>query len=82
MLLDCTQFADKFSIISESDDLKNKLPALSRDFSKVAEKLRNEIAHSSQEQKSSALLKRESLLPFIDSALKLQEQLLELLRVA
>lgn len=78
LLLDCTQFVDKFSIISESEDLKSKLPALSRDFSKVAEKLRNEIAHSSQGQKSSALLKRESLLPFIDSALRLQEQLLEL----
>jgi hypothetical protein len=82
LLLDCTQFVDKFLIISKSEDLKSKLPALSREFTRVAEKLRNEIAHSSQDQKSSVLLKRESLLPFIKSALELEEQLLELSRGA
>lgn len=79
LLLDCTTFVDKFQIILRSENLKSKLPALSRDFANVAEKLRNEIAHASQGQKSSVLLKRESLLPFIESAVKLQEQLLELL---
>jgi len=80
ILLDCTQFVDKFLIISNSDDLRSKLPAASPGFTKVAERLRNDLAHSSQDQKSSVLLKRESLLPFIESALKLQEQLLELSR--
>jgi len=56
LLLDCTTFVDKLEIISRSEQLKNRLPAISGDFAHAAEKLRNELAHASQDQKSSLLL--------------------------
>lgn len=68
-LLECTTFIDKFSILRKliKTGVIKAIPVLEdKEFCRVAEKLRNEIAHPGLEEQSSELLSRKMLWHFID----------------
>lgn len=75
-LLECTTIADKITIIRKFTNIKQAVPALGKKkFCDDVEKLRNEIAHPGLEERSSSLLTREILWPFIMWAESLELEL-------
>jgi len=79
-LLECTTIADKLHIMSKSKHVRKAISALDNtNFCRFIEKLRNEIAHPGQEEKSSDLLERGSIWPFIEWSEKLEIELQEYL---
>lgn len=78
-LLECTSLADKISIAKKSTTIKHAIPALrNKAFCDEIEPLRNEIAHPGIEERSSLLLSRERLWPFIEWASAIESELEEL----
>ncbi len=75
-LLECTTIEDKISIIRKFTNIKQAVPALgNKKFCSDVWKLRNEIAHPGLEERSSSLLTREILWPFIMWAESLESEL-------
>jgi hypothetical protein len=75
-LLECTTIADKLGMARKITKTRTSVPSLanSRQCSCV-EKLRNEIAHPGMEEKSSFLVARDKLWPFIEWAETLESEL-------
>lgn len=67
-LLECTTFIDKISIMRKWKSVRLAIPALDDELYKIAEKLRNELAHPRMEEQSLLLLPKEKILPFINWA--------------
>ena len=83
LLLECTTIADKLTMIKRLTKAKQPISALGeRKFCSDIERLRNEIAHPGLEQRSSSLLPREKLWPFIEWAETLESELDEFLNKA
>lgn len=82
-LLECTTIADKMSVVKKFTNIKQAVRALGeRGFCSNVERLRNEIAHPGLEERSSSLLTRERLWPFIEWAEALESELEEFLNQA
>lgn len=82
-LLECTTIADKISVVKKFKNIKQAVPSLGeRKFCSDVERLRNEIAHPGLEERSSSLLSRKKLWPFIEWAEALESELEELLNQA
>ncbi len=67
-LLECTTFIDKFTILQKlmKKEVIKEVPALDdKKFCKIAEKLRNELAHPGLEEQSSKILSREIFSSFL-----------------
>jgi len=79
-LLECTSFIDKVRVVTKCKNSRASIDAATDDFCRLSEQLRNEIAHPSSEEQSSALLSRDKLMPFIDWGYKLDQQLKEFLK--
>jgi hypothetical protein len=80
-LLECTTIIDKISIARKLPNIKQAVPALGdAEFCRDVEKLRNEIAHPGSDERSSSLLDRERLWPFIKQAETLASELEEFLK--
>ncbi len=76
LLLECTTMADKLAIAGKVTSIKDSVPSLTqRKFRGAVERLRNEIAHPGSEERSSSLLTREKLWPFIEWAERTQSEL-------
>jgi hypothetical protein len=76
LLLECTTIADKITIAGKIKNIKDSVPSLThRKFCRAVERLRNEIAHPGSQERSSSLLTRERLWPFVERAEILQSEL-------
>jgi len=74
-LIECTAFCDKFIMLRKNPVIVQKFPSIKSKFGDKAEKIRNYIAHPEEEKSRLLPIKREELLPFIQWAEKLQQQL-------
>lgn len=76
LLLECTTLADKIAIAGKAANIRGSIPTLAnRKFREAVERLRNEIAHPGSTERSSSLLTRKKLWPFIEWAEILQSEL-------
>jgi len=74
-LIECTAFIDKISMLKKNAVISQKCPKLKSDNGKIAETIRNSIAHPEGEESGLLPIKREALLPFIKWTEDLQKQL-------
>ncbi|MBN1351362.1 hypothetical protein JXJ21_18235 [candidate division KSB1 bacterium] len=74
-LIDCTTFIDKFKMLIKNPVIIQKCPNIKSNFTNIAEKIRNSIAHPEGKESGLLPIKREELLPFIQWAEELQIQL-------
>jgi len=74
-LIECTQYCDKFIMLRKSPEIVQKFPSINNKFGDEAEKIRNNIAHPNGEKSGLLPIKREELLPFIEWAEELRQQL-------
>jgi len=72
-LIDCTTFIDKFTMLRKDPDIIQKCPNSKNDFTKIAEKIRNSVAHPRDE--AGLPIERKVLLPFIQWCEELEKQL-------
>lgn len=80
-LLECTTIVDKILIARKFTNVREMVRTLDNaKFCAELEKLRNEIAHARLEERSSSLLTRERLWPFIEWAETLESELEEFLK--
>jgi len=80
-LLECTTIADKIAIAKKLTKRRQVIPTLNDNkLCKYIERLRNEIAHPGLQERSSELLAREDLWPFIEWAETLESELQEFLK--
>jgi hypothetical protein len=74
-LIECTAFCDKFIMLRKNPVTIQKFPNIKSKFGNKAEKIRNYIAHPEEEKSGLLPIKREELLPFIEWAEELRQQL-------
>jgi len=74
-LIECTQFCDKFTMLREDPVIVKKFPSINNKFGNEAEKIRNDIAHPKGEKSGALPIKKEKLIPFIEWAEELRQQL-------
>jgi hypothetical protein len=74
-LIDCTTFIDKFKILRKNSVVIQKCPNIKSNFTNIAEKIRNSIAHPEGEKSGLLPINREELIPFMQWAEELQIQL-------
>lgn len=82
-LLECTTIADKIRITKKLPNIRQPLPSLAHSkWINDIEVLRNEIAHPGLQERSSSLLGREKLWPFIQWIESLESELEDFLEQA
>jgi len=74
-LIECTTFIDKFNMLIKNPVIVRKCPNINNKFRNTAEKTRNYIAHPEGEKSELLPIKKEKLIPFIEWAEELQQQL-------
>ena len=80
-LLECTTIADKIRITKKLPNIRQSLPSLAHSkWINDIEVLRNEIAHPGLQERSSSLLAREKLWPFIQWIESLESELEDFLK--
>lgn len=75
LLLDCTTFVDKFLMLRKDPAFVNYCPNINNKLAKVAEEVRNLIAHPENEEIGLLPIKKEELLPLINWIEEFQVQL-------
>ena len=66
LLVDCTTFVDKFLMLRKDPTFLNYCPNINNKLAKVAEEVRNLIAHPENEEIGLLPIKKEELLPLIN----------------
>lgn len=74
-LVDCTMFIDKFTMLRKNPEILQQCPDINSKFVKKAEKIRNSIAHPEEEKSGLLPIEKEELIPFIEWAKELRQQL-------
>ena len=74
-LIECTTFCDKFTMLKKNAAIVQKFPNIKNKFSNKAEKIRNNIAHPNGKKSGVLPIEKEKLIPFIEWAEKLRQQL-------
>jgi len=74
-LIECTAFCDKFIMLRKSPEIVQKFPSINNKFGDEAEIIRNNIAHPNGEKSGALPIEKEKLIPFIQWAEKLRQQL-------
>lgn len=74
-LIECTEFCDKFVMLRKNPEIVQKCPNIINKFRNTAEDIRNYVAHPKGEKPELLPIKKDKLLPFIQWAEKLQQQL-------
>ena len=74
-LIECTEFCDKFVMLREIPEIVQKCPNIINKFRNTAEDIRNYVAHPKGEKSELLPVKKEKLIPFIEWAKELREQL-------
>jgi len=74
-LIECTQFCDKFTMLRKNLEIVQKFQSINSKFGDEAEKIRNNIAHPNEEKSGVLPIEKEKLIPFIEWAEELRQQL-------
>jgi len=79
-LIECTEFCDKFIMLRKNPIIVQKCPNIINKFRNTAEDIRNYVAHPKGEKSELLPIKKEKLLPFIQWAEELRQQLDEYIK--
>ena len=74
-LIECTTFIDKFNMLIENPVIVQKCPNINNKLRNTAEVIRNYAAHPEGEKSGLLPIKKEKLIPFIEWAEELRQQL-------
>jgi len=74
-LIECTAFCDKFIMLRKNSEIVQKFPNIKSKFGDEAEKIRNNIAHPNEEKSGVLPIEKEKLIPFIEWAKELRQQI-------
>ena len=74
-LIECTAFCDKFTMLRKNATIVQKCPNIKNKFSNTAEIIRNYVAHPEEEKSGTLPIEKEKLIPFIQWAEELRQQL-------
>ena len=74
-LIECTEFCDKFEMLRKDPEIIKEVPNINNRFRNKAERLRNYAAHPEGEKSGLLPIKKEKLIPFIEWAEELRQQL-------
>jgi hypothetical protein len=74
-LINCTTFIDKFNMLNKNPEIVQKCPNINNRLRNTAEVIRNYAAHPDGEKSGLLPINREKLIPFIEWAEELRQQL-------